>query len=55
MAIDPTGEVLAEDFSGQAALIISDLDLSQVIDTRTTPQGMCRRFYAPWRRKELYE
>lgn len=55
MAIAPGGEVLAEDFSGQAALIIADLDLSQVIDARTTPQGMCRRFYAPWRRKELYE
>lgn len=55
MAIDPAGNVLAEDFSGQAGLIVADLDLDQVVDTRTTPQGMCRRFYAPSRRKELYE
>ena len=55
IAVDPAGKVLAQDFSGDEALIIADLDLTQVIDTRTTPQGMCRRFYAPFRRKELYE
>ena len=55
MAINPAGQVIAQDFSGDEALVIADLDLTQVIDTRTTPQGMCRRFYAPFRRKELYE
>lgn len=55
LAVDPAGRVLAEDFSGQPGLIVTDLDLQQTVDSRTTPQGMCRRFYAPSRRKELYE
>lgn len=55
LLVDPSGRVLAEDFSGEPALITGDIDLTQVLDVRTTPQGMCRRFYAPSRRKELYE
>lgn len=55
LAVDPSGRVLAEDFSGQPGLIVADLDLKQTENSRTTPQGMCRRFYAPSRRKELYE
>lgn len=54
MLISPSGEVLAEDFSGEAAMIAADIDLSRIVDVRTTPQGMCRRFYALERRKELY-
>lgn len=50
----PDGRVLAEDFSGQPAMIIAEIDLGQVVDVRTTPQGMCRRFYALERRPELY-
>ena len=55
MVVDPGGNVLAENFSGEPGLVVADLDLDQVIDVRTTPEGMCRRFYAPFRRKELYE
>ncbi len=52
--VSPAGKVLAEDFSGEAAMISGELDLDQVVDVRTTPQGMCRRFYARERRPELY-
>jgi predicted amidohydrolase len=52
--IDPAGRVLAENFSGQPAMITASIDLRQVAGVRTTPQGMCRRFYAPQRRPELY-
>ena len=52
--VGPAGKVLAEDFSGQSAMIAADIDLDQIVDARTTPQGMCRRFYALERRPELY-
>ncbi|HMM20594.1 MAG TPA: nitrilase-related carbon-nitrogen hydrolase [Selenomonadales bacterium] len=54
MLVGPSGEVLAEDFSGEETLIAADIDLSRTAAARTTPQGMCRRFYALERRKELY-
>ncbi|MDR3590123.1 MAG: nitrilase-related carbon-nitrogen hydrolase [Negativicutes bacterium] len=53
--ISPLGQVLAEDFSGAEAMIVADLDLDQAVDVRHTPQGMCRRFYPPARRPELYK
>ncbi|MDR7869170.1 MAG: nitrilase-related carbon-nitrogen hydrolase [Sporomusaceae bacterium] len=52
--VSPAGKVLAEDFSGQSAMITGEIDLDKVVDVRTTPQGMCRRFYALERRPELY-
>lgn len=52
--VSPAGKVLAEDFSGRPAMIAGEIDLDQVVDVRTTPQGMCRRFYALERRSELY-
>ena len=52
--VSPAGKVLAEDFSGRPAMITGEIDLDQVVDVRTTPQGMCRRFYALERRPELY-
>lgn len=55
MLINPFGQVLAEDFSGQAALIYADIDLDQIDAARTTPQGTCLRFYPPRRRPELYK
>lgn len=55
LLVDPAGQVVAEDFSGRPAMIVDDIDLSRVVNVRTTPQGMCRRFYAPSRRPELYE
>lgn len=55
MLVDPSGRVIAEDFSGKPAIITADIDLTGVISVRTTPQGMCRRFYAADRRSELYE
>ncbi len=54
LLVGPTGAVLAEDFSGQAAMITGEIDLDKVAGARTTPQGMCRRFYARERRPELY-
>lgn len=54
LLVGPAGQVLAEDFSDQPAIIAADIDLDQVVDVRTTPQGMCRRFYALERRPELY-
>ena len=53
--ISPLGQVLAEDFSGGEAMIVADIDLDQAVDARQTPQGMCRRFYPPERRTELYQ
>jgi len=53
--IGPDGKVLAEDFSGRPAMISGEIDIARVVDVRTTPQGMCRRFYARERRPELYE
>lgn len=55
LLVDPAGQVVAEDFSGRPAMIVDDIDLSLVVNVRSTPQGMCRRFYAPSRRPELYE
>jgi predicted amidohydrolase len=55
LLVDPSGQVIAEDFSGKPAMITADIKLSQVMAARTTPQGMCRRFYATSRRTELYE
>ncbi|MDT8903586.1 nitrilase-related carbon-nitrogen hydrolase [Anaeroselena agilis] len=55
LLVSPAGKVLAEDFSGKPAMITGEIDLDQVIDVRTTPQGMCRRFYALERRPDLYE
>jgi len=52
--VGPTGEVLAEDFSGREAMITGEIDLARVAAARTTPQGTCRRFYARERRPELY-
>ena len=46
MLISPLGQVLAEDFSGQPAMIVAAIDLSQATAATTTPQGTCRRFYA---------
>lgn len=54
LLVDPAGKVLAEDFSGDEALIWADIDLTRTVDVRSTPQGMCKRFYAPERRQELY-
>jgi predicted amidohydrolase len=54
LLVGPAGQVAAEDFSGQPAMIVADLDLDQVVNVRSTPQGMCRRFYAHERRPELY-
>lgn len=54
MVIGPLGQVLAEDFSGGEALVVACLDLDQAVDVRQTPEGMCRRFYPPERRPELY-
>jgi len=54
LLIDPEGKVLAEDFSGQPSMIAAEINLGRVAAVRTTPQGMCRRFYAPQRRPELY-
>ena len=53
--VNPSGVVKAEDFSGGEAMVTAELDLSAVIDARSTPEGMCRRFYAPYRRPELYD
>jgi predicted amidohydrolase len=53
--VGPEGKVLAEDFSGRPAMITGEIDLARVVDVRTTPQGMCRRFYARERRPELYK
>ena len=55
MLINPLGQVVAEDFSGQEGLIVGDIDLGQVIESRVTPQGLCRRFYPPQRRPDLYK
>ncbi len=55
MLVDPSGKVVAEDFSGEPAIITADINLTNVISLRTTPHGMCRRFYAADRRPELYE
>lgn len=55
LAVSPLGRVLAEDFSGDAAMITAEIDLSQAVQARETPQGMCRRFYPPERRPELYK
>jgi predicted amidohydrolase len=52
--VGPTGKVLAEDFSGQSAMISGEIDLDTVAGARTTPRGTCRRFYARERRPELY-
>lgn len=54
LLVGPTGQVLAEDFSGQAAMITGELDLDRIAGARTTPRGMCRRYYAHERRPELY-
>jgi predicted amidohydrolase len=54
LLVGPTGAVLAEDFSGREAMIAGEIDLDKVAGARTTPQGMCRRFYARERRPELY-
>lgn len=55
LLINPAGQIIAEDFSGQSAMITAEIDLTKVVDVRTTPQGLCRRFYAPSRRPELYD
>lgn len=55
MLISPLGQVMAEDFSGDEAMICGDIDLDQAVDVRQTPEGMCRRFYPPERRPELYK
>lgn len=54
LLVGPTGKVLAEDFSGQAAMITGEIDLDRVAGARTTPKGTCRRFYARERRPDLY-
>ncbi len=55
MLIGPTGDIIAEDFSGTASLLTAAIDLDDIIKVRTTSQGKCRRFYAESRRPELYE
>ena len=55
LLINPRGQILAENFSGNPAMITATIDLTQTVEVRTTPQGMCRRFYAFERRPELYK
>lgn len=54
LLVGPAGQVLAEDFSGNPAMVAAEIDLAQIAAVRATPQGMCRRFYATERRRELY-
>lgn len=55
LLVDPFGRVLAEDFSGQPALISGEINIAAVTRAHRSPEGTCRRFFAPYRRPELYE
>ncbi len=55
MIVDPTGKIIQEDFTDKPAMLVADLDFKKTIAARMTPQGMCRRYYAPARRLELYD
>lgn len=55
LLVDPFGRVMVEDFSGQAGIIIGEIDLAVVENARRSPEKTCRRFFAPYRRPELYE
>lgn len=55
MLIDPLGRVLAEDFSARPALVSGVIDIAAAAGVHRSPEGTCRRFFAPYRRPELYE
>ncbi|GAB6157797.1 nitrilase family protein [Desulfotomaculum varum] len=56
LVLDPKGNIVAEDFRGEASMLVADLEGSKINSIRQQAAGsMANRFYLQSRRPELYQ